>query len=175
MRRAAAGDCRKRFSVRASCWATAATRRPRSSTWCKAFVFLAGLPVLPFRPTDKIDIVNVDFVADAIATLHRKNSPQHDTYHLSSGDESQTFRELTESAGGGTAETRAGVFAGAGTAVCGIGEFSGESQGRGWTWRVADESLHAVSDVEHGVRQHAGDVGVGEASRCRFRSTVFRC
>ncbi|MGA7302068.1 MAG: SDR family oxidoreductase, partial [Candidatus Sulfotelmatobacter sp.] len=26
----------------------------------KAFVFLAGLPVLPFRPTDKIDIVNVD-------------------------------------------------------------------------------------------------------------------
>ena len=35
----------------------------------KAFVFLAGLPALPFRPNDKIDIVNVDFVADAIATL----------------------------------------------------------------------------------------------------------
>src|ERR1700733_4120460 len=30
----------------------------------KAFVFLAGLPALPFRPTDKIDIVNVDFVAE---------------------------------------------------------------------------------------------------------------
>ena len=42
----------------------------------KAFVFLAGLPVLPFRPTDKIDIVNVDFVADAIATLHQKEQPQ---------------------------------------------------------------------------------------------------
>src|SRR6201988_4421955 len=27
-----------------------------------AFVFLAWLPVLPFRPADKIDIVNVDFV-----------------------------------------------------------------------------------------------------------------
>jgi thioester reductase-like protein len=61
----------------------------------KAFVFLAGLPVLPFRPSDKIDIVNVDFVADAIATLHQKGSPQYDTYHLSSGRESQTFRELT--------------------------------------------------------------------------------
>ena len=61
----------------------------------KAFVFLAGLPVLPFRPNDKIDIVNVDFVADAIATLHQKDSPQCDTYHLSSGRESQTFRELT--------------------------------------------------------------------------------
>ena len=61
----------------------------------KAFVFLAGLPALPFRPTDKIDIVNVDFVADAIATLHQKDQPQFDTYHLSSGTGSQTFRELT--------------------------------------------------------------------------------
>jgi hypothetical protein len=33
----------------------------------KAFVFLAGLPVLPFRSKDQIDIVNVDFVANAIA------------------------------------------------------------------------------------------------------------
>lgn len=61
----------------------------------KAFVFLAGLPVLPFRPTDKIDIVNVDFVAEAIATLHQKSQPEHDTYHLSSGIASQTFREIT--------------------------------------------------------------------------------
>ncbi len=61
----------------------------------KAFVFLAGLPVLPFRPKDKIDIVNVDFVAEAIATLHQKERPEHDTYHLSSGVESQTFSEIT--------------------------------------------------------------------------------
>jgi len=61
----------------------------------KAFVFLAGLPVLPFRPTDKVDIVNVDFVADAIATLHQKDQPKFDTYHLSSGVASQTFRDLT--------------------------------------------------------------------------------
>ena len=61
----------------------------------KAFVFLAGLTALPFRPNDKLDIVNVDFVADAIATLHQKDSPRYDTYHLSSGRESQTFRELT--------------------------------------------------------------------------------
>ena len=62
----------------------------------KAFVFLAGLPVLPFRSRDKIDIVNVDFVADAIATLHQKDQPQFDTYHLSSGTSSQTFQELTK-------------------------------------------------------------------------------
>jgi nucleoside-diphosphate-sugar epimerase len=61
----------------------------------KAFVFLAGLKVLPFRPTDKIDIVNVDFVADAIATLHQKSETKFDIYHLSSGNGSQTFREIT--------------------------------------------------------------------------------
>jgi thioester reductase-like protein len=61
----------------------------------KAFVFLAGLKALPFRPTDKIDIVNVDFVAEAIATLHQKAEPKYETYHLSSGTGSQTFRELT--------------------------------------------------------------------------------
>ena len=61
----------------------------------RSFVFLAGLPVLPFRPNDKIDIVNVDFVADAISTLHMKENPAHDTYHLSSGADSQTFRQLT--------------------------------------------------------------------------------
>jgi len=61
----------------------------------RSFVFLAGLPFLPFRGDDKIDIVNVDFVADAVAALHQKENPQYDTYHLSSGRESQTFRELT--------------------------------------------------------------------------------
>jgi thioester reductase-like protein len=62
----------------------------------RAFVFLAGLPALPFRPDDKVDIVNVDFVADAIATLHQKDQPLHDTYHVSSGTASQTFREITD-------------------------------------------------------------------------------
>jgi thioester reductase-like protein len=73
------------------------SRHPETTQFdmVKAFVFLAGLPVLPFRATDKIDIVNVDFVADAIATLHQKDNPLHDTYHLSSGIGSQTFRELT--------------------------------------------------------------------------------
>jgi thioester reductase-like protein len=61
----------------------------------RSFVFLAGLPVLPFRPHDKIDIVNVDFVANAISTLHMKANPGHDTYHLSSGNDAQTFQELT--------------------------------------------------------------------------------
>jgi nucleoside-diphosphate-sugar epimerase len=40
--------------------------------------------------------VNVDFVAEAISTLHQKEHPQYDTYHLSSGAGSQTFREITK-------------------------------------------------------------------------------
>ena len=75
----------------------------------KAFVFLAGLPALPFRPNDKIDIVNVDFVADAISTLHSKENPQYDTYHLSSGTGSQTFREVTNALAAAQ-EKRAPVF-----------------------------------------------------------------
>jgi thioester reductase-like protein len=63
----------------------------------RAFVFLAGLPALPLRPKDRIDIVNVDFVADAIASLHVKEQTQYDTYHLSSGRDSQTFRQITAS------------------------------------------------------------------------------
>jgi thioester reductase-like protein len=63
----------------------------------RAFVFLAGLPALPLRAKDRVDIVNVDFVADSIAALHVKERTQYDTYHLSSGRESQTFRQITES------------------------------------------------------------------------------
>jgi thioester reductase-like protein len=62
----------------------------------RAFVFLAGLPALPFRPTDRIDIVPVDFVADAVATLHQKENPAHEIYHLSSGTGSETFVQLTD-------------------------------------------------------------------------------
>lgn len=62
----------------------------------RAFVFLAGLPVLPFRPDDRVDIVPADYVGEAIAYLHQKEKPLYDTYHLSSGVESETFRHLTD-------------------------------------------------------------------------------
>lgn len=73
------------------------SRRPETNQFemVRAFVFLAGLPVLPFRPADKLDIVPVDFVADSIATLHMKSNPSHEIYHLSSGTSSETFVELT--------------------------------------------------------------------------------
>jgi thioester reductase-like protein len=73
------------------------SRRPETNQFemVRAFVFLAGLPALPFRSTDKVDIVPVDYVADAISTLHQKPKLDHEIYHLSSGTGSETFAELT--------------------------------------------------------------------------------
>ncbi|HUO33964.1 MAG TPA: SDR family oxidoreductase [Candidatus Acidoferrum sp.] len=73
------------------------SRRPETNQFdmVRAFVFLASLPVLPFRGTDQIDIVPVNYVADAVATLHRKDKPGHEIYHLSSGKGSETFAQLT--------------------------------------------------------------------------------
>jgi thioester reductase-like protein len=81
------------------------SRRPETTQFdmVRAFVFLAGLPVLPFRAADRIDIVPVDYVAESIVALHQKSNPAHEIYHLSSGTRSETFRQLTralaESAG----------------------------------------------------------------------------
>ena len=73
------------------------SRRPETTQFdmVRAFVFLGSLPVLPFRPDDCVDIVPVDYVADAIVTLHQHPRPKHEIYHLSSGVNSESFRELT--------------------------------------------------------------------------------
>src|SRR5271170_2643383 len=82
------------------------SRRPETSQFdmVQAFDVLARLPVLPLRPDDRIDIVPANYVAKAIATIHQKPEPAHGIYHLSSGESSQTYREITTAlatAGGG--------------------------------------------------------------------------
>lgn len=74
------------------------SRHPETTQFdmVQAFVFLARLPLLALRPKDRLDIVPVDFVADSIVTLHQKEKPLHDIYHLSSGLNSQTCREITD-------------------------------------------------------------------------------
>lgn len=74
------------------------SRRPETNQFdmVRAFAFLAGLPALPFRGTDRIDIVPVDFVAGAVSALHQKENPRHEIYHLSSGAGSETFAQITE-------------------------------------------------------------------------------
>jgi long-chain acyl-CoA synthetase len=72
--------------------------RPETSQFdmVQAFDVLARFPVLPLRPNDKIDIVPANYVGKAIVAIHQKPEPAHGIYHLSSGEGSQTYRELTD-------------------------------------------------------------------------------
>src|SRR6266850_4970318 len=74
------------------------SRRPETTQFdmVQAFSVLASLPVLPLRPDDRVDIVPADYVSKAIVAIHQKESAAHNTYHLSSGTGSQTYRELTD-------------------------------------------------------------------------------
>src|SRR5580692_2281537 len=78
------------------------SRRPETTQFdmVRAFVFLAGLPFLPFRSTDRIDIVPVDYVAESVVLLHQKENPLHEIYHLSSGTGAETFGQLTHALAG---------------------------------------------------------------------------
>jgi thioester reductase-like protein len=73
------------------------SRRPETTQFdmARAFAFLAAMPALPLRPTDRIDIVPVDYVADAIVAIHRKGRIEHDIYHLSSGVDSENYLRIT--------------------------------------------------------------------------------
>ena len=62
----------------------------------QAFSVLQSLPVLPLKPTDRIDIVPANYVGKAIVAIHQKEQPKYPRYHLSSGTSSQTYRELTD-------------------------------------------------------------------------------
>ena len=62
----------------------------------RSFVFFAKLWALPLRADGRVDIVPVDYVADAIETLHQKETPDHGIYHLSAGRNALTFLQITE-------------------------------------------------------------------------------
>ena len=74
------------------------SRRPETTQFdmVQAFDTLARFPVLPLRPTDKIDIVPANYVGAAIVKIHQKDVPDFGIYHLSSGVGSQTYKELTD-------------------------------------------------------------------------------
>jgi thioester reductase-like protein len=74
------------------------SRRPETTQFdmVKAFDTLARFPVLPLRPTDRIDIVPANYVGAAIVKIHQSDSACHGIYHLSSGAGSQTYKELTD-------------------------------------------------------------------------------
>jgi thioester reductase-like protein len=62
----------------------------------RAFALLARLPVLPFDPSWRLDIVPADYVGRAIVELHQRARPQHSIYHLSSGADSLTYQQIID-------------------------------------------------------------------------------
>lgn len=62
----------------------------------RAFVILAKMPILPFDPDWRLDIVPADYVARAIVTLHQRERLDHHAYNLSSGTASLTYRQVVE-------------------------------------------------------------------------------
>jgi thioester reductase-like protein len=74
------------------------SRRPETTQFdmVQAFALLSRMPVLPLRPHDRIDIVPANYVGKAIVKIHQKPEPLHGIYHLSSGEGSQTYEEVTE-------------------------------------------------------------------------------
>jgi len=73
------------------------SRRPETTQFdmVKAFAFLARLPALPLKPKDRIDIVPVDYVAEAVTRLHLAEAPDHRIYHLSAGEGALTYEAIT--------------------------------------------------------------------------------
>lgn len=53
-----------------------------------AFCGLARMPIVPLDRHTRLDIVNADFVGEAIARLHLKDDTKWERYHLSSGTRS---------------------------------------------------------------------------------------
>jgi len=63
----------------------------------QAFDTLARFPVLPLRPTDRIDIVPANYVGAAVVKIHQMAEPKYGIYHLSSGAGAQAYKEITDS------------------------------------------------------------------------------
>jgi thioester reductase-like protein len=71
----------------------------------RAFSFLAAVPALPMRATDRLDIVPADWVARSIVHLHRKPEPRHVTYHLSAGAASPRCHDIAAAVAAATGRT----------------------------------------------------------------------
>ena len=118
----------------------------------RAFVFLGSLPVLPFRPDDCVDIVPVDYVADAIVTLHQNPRPKHEIYHLSSGVHSESFRQLTAALAKARGRMQPLFWPGLEGPFHGIVERLARRRDTFGPRRFPAESILALSGVEHGFR-----------------------
>ncbi len=129
------------------------SRRPETNQFdmVRAFVFLAGLPALPFRPTAKIDIVPVDFVADAIANVAPERAADARDLSFIVGHGFGDVCRIDRRAFQGAGETRAGFCAESGKTIVQNGECAGRARWENWRTRDTDEGFPSLPGVEHRV------------------------
>ncbi|HIA03716.1 MAG TPA: NAD-dependent epimerase/dehydratase family protein, partial [Myxococcales bacterium] len=60
----------------------------------RAFVMLAQMPVLPFRPEWRLDIVPANYVGASVVKIHQQDKPLYDAYNLSAGRASLTYQQV---------------------------------------------------------------------------------
>lgn len=74
------------------------SRRPETTQFdmVRAFAALAYMRVLPLEPDWRYDICPANYVARGIVAVHQSEKPKYDSYNLSSGTGSLTYREITD-------------------------------------------------------------------------------
>lgn len=74
------------------------TRHPRTTQFdmVRATCLMADMPAVPLAPSDRLDIVPADWVGRALAITHLKQDPAHTLYHLASGRNSPTAKDIGE-------------------------------------------------------------------------------
>jgi len=75
------------------------TRFPQTTQFdmVRAFTLFLKSPVIPFHPDWRLDIVPADYVSHAIVAVHQKEKPTYTIYHVSSGTDSLTYRQIMQS------------------------------------------------------------------------------
>jgi len=72
------------------------SRRPETTQFdmVRAFAALAYMRVLPLNPEWRYDICPANYVARGIVHVHQSENPKYDSYNLSSGTSSLTYRQI---------------------------------------------------------------------------------
>lgn len=75
------------------------SQKPKTTQFdmVKAFVWLSQLKIIPFEKFWKADIVNADFVSQAIFQLHQKKINLFAEYNISSGEQSESYESIVRS------------------------------------------------------------------------------
>ena len=167
--------CRAPCFAPASCWATAAGRKPRSSTWCARLSFWRACRCCRCGPTTASISCPADYVADAVVHLHQKPHPEHEIYHLSVGNGLGDIPPADRRAGASARKDAAAVLAGTGRAVPLDGRLAVAAPRQRGPWRIAAESVSAVSGLEHGLRQRARGRRAGPRARAVFLLLLSAC